>query len=121
MPQRVVFRKFGDVDVLELESFAARAPLSHEIRIAVAYAGVNYADVLARRGFYKWAPPRPTCVGFEISGTVVECGSAVTAHQVGDRVLAIVRFGGYTTELTIDAERAWKVPAGKSLAEAAAL
>jgi NADPH:quinone reductase-like Zn-dependent oxidoreductase len=77
--------------------------------------------VVARRGFYKWAPPLPTCVGFEISGIVVERGSAVSEHAVGDRVLSIVRFGGYATELTIDAARAWQVPHGKSLAEAAAL
>ena len=121
MPQRVVFRKYGDVDVLELETVASRAPGPREIRVQVAYAGVNYADVLARRGFYKWAPPLPTCVGFEISGTVIECGSAVSEHQVGDRVLSIVRFGGYATELTIEAERAWQLPHGKSLAEAAAL
>jgi len=121
MPQRVVFRKYGDVDVLELETFSARAPSAREIRVQIAYAGVNYADVIARRGFYKWAPPLPTCVGFEISGTVIERGSDVHEHELGDRVLAIVRFGGYATELTIDAERAWKVPAGKSLAEAAAL
>lgn len=121
MPERVVFRKYGDVDVLELDGFASRAPAAHEIRVRVAYAGVNYADVVARRGFYKWAPPLPTCVGFEISGVVVECGSSVLHHQVGDRVLAIVRFGGYSTEVTIDADRAWKVPAGKSLSEAAAL
>jgi synaptic vesicle membrane protein VAT-1 len=121
MPERVVFRKHGDVDVLELDTFASRAPAAHEIRVRVAYAGVNYADVVARRGFYKWAPPLPTCVGFEISGVVVECGSDVVNHQVGDRVLAIVRFGGYSTEVTIEADRAWKVPDGKSLREAAAL
>lgn len=121
MPQRVVFRSYGEVDVLELESVASRAPGPREIRVQVAYAGVNYADVIARRGFYKWAPPLPTCVGFEIAGVVVERGSAVHEHEVGDHVLAIVRFGGYTTELTIDAERAWPVPRGKSLAEAAAL
>lgn len=121
MAQRVVFRKFGGVEVLELESFVVRALSPGELRIQVAFAGVNYADVVARRGFYKWAPPLPTCVGFEVSGTVVEVGSAVTEHAVGDRVLAITRFGGYASEVVIEAQRAWKVPPGKSLEEAAAL
>jgi NADPH:quinone reductase-like Zn-dependent oxidoreductase len=121
MPERVIFRKHGEVDVLELDTFVSRAPAAHQIRVRVAYAGVNYADVIARRGFYKWAPPLPTCVGFEISGVVVECGSDVVTHRVGDRVLAVVRFGGYSTEVTIDADRAWTVPEGKSLAQAAAL
>jgi len=121
MPRRLVFRKYGAADVLTLESVPS-APLAHnQLRVAVAYAGVNYADVIARRGFYKWAPALPTCVGFEISGTVLERGSSVRTHAVGERVLAITRFGGYADELVIDAERAFKVPDGKSLEEAAAL
>ncbi|MBK7395364.1 MAG: hypothetical protein IPJ34_03435 [Myxococcales bacterium] len=53
---------------LEVESRAVPRPGPGEVRVKVAFAGVNYADVLARRGFYKWAPPPPTCVGFEVSG-----------------------------------------------------
>jgi NADPH:quinone reductase-like Zn-dependent oxidoreductase len=121
MSRRVVYRKHGSVDVLTLDTVAASPLANNQIRIAVAYAGVNYADVIARRGFYKWAPPLPTCVGFEVAGTVVERGVEVRTHAVGDRVLAITRFGGYADEVTIEAERAWKVPEGKSLEEAAAL
>ncbi len=121
MPRRLVFRKHGEVDVLELETFASRPPGRGEVRIEVAYAGVNYADVIARRGFYKWAPPLPTCVGFELSGTVVEIGEGVTSLAVGDRVLAITRFGGYADEVVVEARRAWRVPEGASLREAAAI
>jgi synaptic vesicle membrane protein VAT-1 len=120
-PRQVVFTKPGGVEVLELAELAVATLGSAQIRIAVAYAGVNYADVIARRGFYKWAPPAPTCVGFEVAGTVVEVGAQVTAHRVGDRVLAITRFGGYADEVVVDAERAWSVPEGKTLADAAAV
>lgn len=121
MPRRLVFRRHGEVDVLELEDFPSRRPGPGEVRVEVAYAGVNYADVIARRGFYKWAPPLPTCVGFELSGTVVEVGEGVTTLAVGDRVLAITRFGGYADEVVVEAQRAWKVPSDASLAEAAAI
>jgi NADPH:quinone reductase-like Zn-dependent oxidoreductase len=82
---------------------------------------VNYADVLARRGFYKWAPGFPTCVGFELSGTVSAIGAGVTEHAVGDRVLAITRFGGYAEQVIVEARRAWRVPEGIGLDVAAAL
>lgn len=101
---------------------AASLPLApHQVRIAVAFAGVNYADVIARRGFYKWAPPFPSCLGFEVSGTVIERGQAVREHAPGDRVLAITRFGGYTDEVVVDATRAFALPSSRTLEEAAAL
>ncbi|MBI2395218.1 MAG: zinc-binding dehydrogenase [Deltaproteobacteria bacterium] len=121
MTRRVVFRRFGEVDVLEVEETIVRKPGPGELRIATAFAGVNYADVIARRGFYKWAPPFPTCVGFELSGTVVEVGEGVTSHTVGDRVAAVTRFGGYADEIVVEAARAWKVPDGMRLEDAAAI
>jgi synaptic vesicle membrane protein VAT-1 len=121
MPRRLIYRRNGGVDVFELESCEPGRPGPGELRVAVAYAGVNYADVIARRGFYKWAPALPTCVGFEVSGHVVELGEGVRDFALGDRVVAITRFGGYADELVIEARRAFRVPPDKSLAEAAAL
>lgn len=121
MSRRVVFRRFGEADVLEVVTGSRPRPGPGEIRVEVAYAGVNYADVMARRGFYKWAPPPPTCVGFEVSGVVAELGPGVTEHAVGDRVMAISRFGGYADDLVVEAARAYRVPEGMSLEHAAAL
>lgn len=121
MPRRLIYRRFGEVDVLQLQSQPTQSAGTGEVRIAVAYAGVNYADVIARRGFYKWAPPPPTCVGFEVAGTVIEVGPGVSTRAVGDRVMAVTRFGGYADEVVVEAERTWKVPAHKSLSEAAAV
>ncbi len=125
MPRRLVFRRFGDVDVLEVEEAPVRAPGPGEVRVGVAFSGVNYADVLARRGLYKWAPPprrdSPTCVGFELAGTVLEVGPGVTELRVGDRIVAVTRFGGYADEAIVDALRAWKMPDGIALEEACAI
>jgi synaptic vesicle membrane protein VAT-1 len=120
-PRRVVFARHGEVDVLALESFEPSAPSPTQIAIDVAYAGVNYADVLARRGFYKWAPPLPTCVGFEVSGTVSAIGTDVREHRIGDRVAAVVRFGGYADRVLVDAPRAWKLPDSMPLEHGAAI
>ena len=117
----MVFRRVGDVSVLEVESFVAGEPGPGELAIDVAFAGVNYADVLARRGFYKWAPAPPTCVGFEISGTVAAVGPGVTSFSRGDRVLAITRFGGYASRVNVEAARAFAVPAEMTLEHAAAI
>lgn len=119
-PRRVLFRRYGAPSVLEIERFAPLRAGAGEVVVRVAFAGINYADVLARRGLYQWAPPPPTCVGFEVSGTVVEVGSGVQTLAVGDRVLAVTRFGGYADEVVVAEDRLWKLPASMSLAEGAA-
>ncbi|MGZ3423468.1 MAG: quinone oxidoreductase family protein [Polyangiales bacterium] len=121
MPRRIVFRRFGGTEVLEIDTYPTPEPGPGEIRVDVAFAGVNYADVIARRGFYKWAPGFPTCVGFELSGVVSAVGTGVTEHRVGDHVLAITRFGGYAEQVIVEARRAWRVPSGFGLDVAAAL
>src|SRR5262245_45690281 len=118
---RVVFHRYGDVRQLRLEEHDPGLPGRGQVAVEVAFAGVNYADVLARRGFYKWAPPPPTCVGFEISGVVRAAGEGVTDLAVGDRVMAVTRFGGYADRIVVDADRAVRVPEGMSLEEAAAV
>jgi NADPH:quinone reductase-like Zn-dependent oxidoreductase len=121
MPRRVVFRRYGHPEILEIEHVPEPSPGPAEVVVDVAFAGVNFADVIARRGFYKWAPPPPTCVGFEIAGTVCAVGSAVKDLAPGVRVMAVTRFGGYADRVAVEAERAWRVPDGMPLEHAAAM
>lgn len=122
--RQVVFRRWGEAGVLTMADVERAAPARGEVTVDVAFAGVNYADVLARRGFYKWAPPPGpggTCVGFEIAGTVATTGEGVTGLAAGDRVMGVVRFGGYSDRVVVEAERLWKVPEAMSLEHAAAI
>lgn len=67
----------------------------NELLIESEAFGLNYADVMARNGLYREAPPMPCVVGYEVVGKVVEVGTAVDASLIGKRVLAFCRFGGY--------------------------
>jgi NADPH:quinone reductase-like Zn-dependent oxidoreductase len=93
MPRRAIFHRYGDVNVLQTEHFRSLPLAPDQIRIAVAFAGVNYADIIARRGFYKWAPPLPTCLGFEVAGTVTEVGSEVHTLVTLARAGTVVSIG----------------------------
>ncbi len=56
-----------------------------DVLIAIRYAGICHSDIHTVRG--EWGPiTYPQVVGHEIVGEVVEVGSAVTTHAVGDRV-----------------------------------
>ena len=65
-------------------------PAGH-VRIAVAAAGVNFADTMARTGMYPDAPKPPMVVGYEVAGTVAELGDGVDALAAGDRVMAVTQ------------------------------
>jgi len=70
------------------------AVLPGTVRIKVAYSGLNFADVMARKGLYQDAPPLPSILGYDVSGTIESLGEGVTGFSVGDRVAALTRFGG---------------------------
>lgn len=69
--------------------------LEDEVLIESEAFGLNYADVMARNGLYKEAPPLPCVLGYELVGIVKEVGMACPTEWIGKRVLAFSRFGAY--------------------------
>lgn len=65
-----------------------------EVAIDVEYAGVNFMDVMARRGDAGYAPAWPYVPGLEVVGTVRATGEDVESWQVGERVAAFTAGGG---------------------------
>ena len=72
------------------------SPKASEVGIKVECFGLNYADVMARNGLYKEAPPLPAVLGYEIVGVIDSVGSEEDKHLIGKRVVAFTRFGGYS-------------------------
>ena len=91
-----------------------------QVRIKVAAAGLNRADLLQRAGLYPPPPGASDIIGLECSGVVVEAGAG-SQWQVGERVCALLAGGGMAEEVVVDARHALPVPEGVSLVEAAAL
>lgn len=99
-------------------------PASGEARVRVEAVGLNFADVFACLGLYSATPEGPFVPGLECAGVVEALGppvgAAAPAVGVGDRVMAVTRFGGYATALNVDARLLHPIPAGWSFAEGAA-
>ncbi|QYO66318.1 NAD(P)H-quinone oxidoreductase [Leptolyngbya sp. 7M] len=78
-------------------------PQGREILVQVAYAGINRADVLQRKGLYPppagFDPRRP---GLEFAGSVVECGGNVTSFRPGDFVCGITSGEAQSEFIAID-------------------
>lgn len=93
--RRVWIPRRGGPEVLELREEPDPRPAAGELRVRVAYAGVNFAEVMARLGLYPDAPPPPFVPGYEVAGTVDATGPGVGEDWMGRRVTAVTRFGGY--------------------------
>lgn len=111
----------GGPEVLRPATRPRPRPAAGEVLIAVEAAGVNRPDVLQRQGRYDPPPGASDLPGLEVAGRIAELGEGVSGWAVGDAVCALVAGGGYAEACTAPAPQLLPVPAGLSMAEAAAL
>ena len=117
----IVFEEPGDESVLGVDDVDAPEMRPDGLRIAVAAAGINRADLLQRRGGYPPPPGASPLLGLECAGRVAEVGSDVTGWKAGDRVMALLPGGGYAEEVVVHAGSAMHVPDCLSDTDAAAV
>jgi NADPH2:quinone reductase len=91
-----------------------------QITLDVQYAGINFKDVMARRGDAGYVTRWPFVPGLEVSGIVRALGAEVAGLSVGDRVAAFTDSGGLAQVAVAPAELAVRLPEGLDLAAAAA-
>ena len=117
----VVITKHGGPGVLEVQERPDPETGAGEVRIQVAAAGINFADVMARMGLYADAPKTPCVVGYEVAGTVLEVGEGVTGITPGERVLAGTQFGGYASQVAVPAGDVVALPESLGFEQGAAI
>jgi NADPH:quinone reductase-like Zn-dependent oxidoreductase len=110
----------GGYDVLQVLERPDPPVGPGEVRIAVKAAGINFADTMARLGLYPDAPKPPCVMGYEVAGTVESVGDGVSAHAVGDRVMAGTRFGGQAELVTVPEVQVLPLPERLSFEQGAA-
>ncbi|MFF0222892.1 quinone oxidoreductase family protein [Streptomyces sp. NPDC004629] len=119
---RAVFvNEFGGPEKLTVVERSDPRPGPGEMVVRVEAAGVNFRDVMVRRGAYPALPKPPLPMGGEGAGTVTEVGSSVTGFTVGDRVAWANVEGSYAESVAVPASAAVHVPAKVSTEHAAAV
>ncbi len=116
----VVLTRHGGPEVLRITDVPTPEPRAGEVRVKIRVVGINFAEVLSRRGLYGWAQPLPYILGMEAFGEIDAVGEAVTTHNVGDAVVVGTQFGTYAEYLCVPAGRALTAPRGFSPAQSAA-
>jgi NADPH:quinone reductase-like Zn-dependent oxidoreductase len=117
----VVITKHGAPDVLQVQERDDPPLGAGQVRIGVAAAGVNFADVMARVGLYRDAPKPPCVVGYEVAGTILELGEGVRDLTPGQRVVAGTQFGGYASQVVVPAQDVVPLPDRLSFEQGAAI
>lgn len=122
----VRFGEFGDPEVLRVEEIAEPvAPSGDQLLVQVEASSVNGTDLGLRRGDAKLVTlgRMPFVLGFDVAGTVVACGPAVTAFRPGDKVMALLGHsgGGQAEQVLLRQNRAALTPRSVDAAAAAAL
>jgi NADPH2:quinone reductase len=116
----VLCRAWGPIDDLTLGDVAPPTPAAGEVLIAVKATAVNYADAIMVAGQYQTKPPLPFSPGLETAGVVAACGPGVTRFKIGDRVMAILPYGGLAEMAVAPEAETFAIPEGMSFEEAGA-
>jgi NADPH:quinone reductase len=101
----VVLRKTGGPEQLSVDDVDEPDPPSLRVRAA----GVNFLDVLVRRGEYPQMPELPHVLGSEVAGELD-----------GRRVMALPAGGGYAEAVAVDPAWVFPLPDGAGFEEGAA-
>src|SRR5438094_4765615 len=107
----VICRAWGPVDDLKLEDVAPPEPGPGQLVIDIKATGVNYADSIMVAGRYQTRPPFPFSPGLETAGVVTRRGEGVTRFKTGDRVMAILDYGGFAAQALADEAETFSITA----------
>src|SRR5258708_19676754 len=77
----------GGPEKLQLRESPDPSPASGEIRIRVKASGINFADILARRGLYPDSPKIPCVVAYEVSRTLDTAGPGLDPSRPARHLL----------------------------------
>jgi NADPH2:quinone reductase len=97
-------KDFGPPSSLLVEDVPDLVPGAGEVLIEVGAVSINFPDILVVEGTYQILPPRPFSPGKEAAGRVIAVGAGVDDITVGQRVLALVEYGGYAEQLVVPHE-----------------
>jgi NADPH2:quinone reductase len=115
----VVCNEYGPPELLTVIDLPEPVARPNQVVVEVAYAAVNYPDVLILADRYQLSVPVPFVPGSEFSGTVTAIGDGVTNVAVGDHVFGAAMTGAFAERIVVPAAAVRSVPPDVALDAAA--
>ncbi len=116
----IVCQDYGPPESLKLIDLADPIARPGQAVVDVAFAAVNYPDVLMIANRYQVSIPPPFVPGSEFSGVVVAVGEGVDTVHPGDHVFGASMTGAFSEQIVVPAAALRKVPEAIALEAAAA-
>jgi NADPH:quinone reductase-like Zn-dependent oxidoreductase len=116
--RRVIVRRFGGPEVMEVVEDVIPVPAGGQVRVKILAADVGFSDVNLRRGLYPGAPRPPFTPGYAMVGVVDELGPDASGLDIGQAVAALTFTGSYSQYLVLPAPELYPVPPEVDPAEA---
>lgn len=111
-------KAYTDFKNLTLEEVPEPQLGKGQVRIDVRATGASFALSLVVSGRYQRKPPLPFAPGTEVSGVVAEVAPDATRFKPGDRVIAILDWGGMAQQAVANEVGVFPMPEAMSFAEA---
>ncbi|MBI3784222.1 MAG: NADPH:quinone oxidoreductase family protein [Deltaproteobacteria bacterium] len=106
----MIVRDWGEPADLQWTELADPELKRGEVAIDVKAIGCNFFDILMIQGKYQVKPPLPFAPGGEVAGVVRAVAPDVTGVRCGDRVFAMLGWGGFATIAVAPAATVVKMP-----------
>lgn len=91
-----------------------------QVLVDVRACGCNFGDLLITQGKYQLRPEPPFSPGSEVCGVVRAVGTGVAGIAVGQRVFAVLPWGGYASAVLAPAATVVGIPDAMTFVEGAA-
>lgn len=115
----VVLQRHGGPSVLKVTELPDPTPGPGQVAVRVKTIGINFAEVLSRKGLYGWAPKMPYVPGMEAYGEIIAVGSGAD-RTIGEAVIIGAKHGAYAERMVVDEAQALPAIEGWSDEENAA-
>jgi NADPH:quinone reductase-like Zn-dependent oxidoreductase len=107
-----VATKKGGPEVLAWQEEEKESIQAGYLGINVEASGVLLADVLWQMGVSPFGPKPPFTPGYDLVGVIDQIGANLPGFEKGQRVAAMIQYGGYTEYSVVPAEKVVFVPEG---------
>ncbi|MDQ0256895.1 NADPH2:quinone reductase [Evansella vedderi] len=116
----VVYKEYGNPEVLHVQEMEKPSPKENEVLIRVGASAINPVDTYFRKGIRE-VPRFPHIPHFDLGGVVEEVGEGVSHVKAGDRVWATNVAGTSAEYVTASSEAVFPLPDTTTEVEGAAL
>ncbi len=106
---------------LELADVAVPEPGDGQVLIRVHASALNFADSLIVKGKYQVKPSVPFSPGLECAGVVEAIGAGVENCKIGQRVMAVLDWGGFAEYTLAKASDVYPIADNLNFTTAAAI